>query len=283
MAVLAVLAVARGSASHRLSPIGFPTVGVGVQTLSLHLPGSGADRSVRVWRPNVPDAAAALPVVYFLHGNPGSPGDLDVAAVANQLGHFTYGGGTPFVIAAPDGNGARRDDTEWANATDGADQEETFLLRDVLPAVEGRHPRDATHRAIVGFSMGGYGAANLGLRHPRVFGQIVSIAGYYHVDDPQGVFGGDVHAISANSPDQHPAAARGHRVLLLDGEQEDQSLILGETARFAGLLHAAGVPAAVQYAPGKHDWAFVGDEFRLVARFLAEGWGGTVRGTNPRR
>jgi len=33
------------------------------------------------------------------------------------------------------------------------------------PAVEGAHRRDACHRAIFGFSMGGYGAMNLAQRH----------------------------------------------------------------------------------------------------------------------
>jgi S-formylglutathione hydrolase FrmB len=38
--------------------------------------------------------------------------------------------------------------------------------------------------------MGGYGATNLALRHPDLFGQLVSVAGYHHVDDPDGVFNG---------------------------------------------------------------------------------------------
>ena len=95
----------------------------------------------------------------------------------------------PFVLAAPDGNGLSHRDTEWANAVDGTDQFETFVTGNVIRAVEGSHLRDRTRRAIAGFSMGGYGAVNLALRHPDLYGEVVPIAGYFHVDDPSGVFG----------------------------------------------------------------------------------------------
>jgi hypothetical protein len=67
------------------------------------------------------------------------------------------------VLAVPDGNGSHHRDTEWADAGDGSDRVEDRLLREVIPAVEGSHRRDAAHRAIGGFSMGGYGSINLAL------------------------------------------------------------------------------------------------------------------------
>jgi S-formylglutathione hydrolase FrmB len=73
------------------------------------------------------------------------------------------GGGAPFVLAVPDGHGSHHRDTEWADAADGSDQVEDRLLREVIPAVEGSHRRDAAHRAIGGFSMGGYRSINLAL------------------------------------------------------------------------------------------------------------------------
>ena len=71
---------------------------------------------------------------------------------------------------------------------------------DVISAVEGAHRRDRRNRIIAGFSMGGYGAANLALRHPTVFGAVASFAGYFHIDDPDSVFGGDPRVESANDP-----------------------------------------------------------------------------------
>ena len=40
-------------------------------------------------------------------------------------------------------------------------------------AVEGTHMRDAAHRAIAGFSMGGYGVMNIAMQNRGVFGQVV--------------------------------------------------------------------------------------------------------------
>jgi S-formylglutathione hydrolase FrmB len=70
----------------------------------------------------------------------------------------------------------------------GATAIETYLIDRVIPAVEGRNRRDAAHRVIAGFSMGGFGAANIALRHSDLFSAVASIAGYFHIDDPDGVF-----------------------------------------------------------------------------------------------
>jgi S-formylglutathione hydrolase FrmB len=40
--------------------------------------------------------------------------------------------------------------------------------------------------------MGGYGAMNIAMQNPGVFGQVVSIAGYFVVNDLSGMFGGPV-------------------------------------------------------------------------------------------
>ena len=66
--------------------------------------------------------------------------------------------------------------------------------------------RDAAHRAIAGFSMGGYGAMNIAMQNPGVFGQVVSIAGYFVVNDLSGMFGG-------------PAGHRSVRASIVRGQQ----------------------------------------------------------------
>ena len=115
-----------------------------------------------MYRPAVPDSAE-LPVLYFLHGYPGSASDVFDAALPRLIDRLVAEGYPPFVLAAPDGNGPSHRDTEWANAVDGTDQFETFVTGNVIRAVEGSHLRDRTRRAIAGFSMGGYGAVNLAL------------------------------------------------------------------------------------------------------------------------
>jgi S-formylglutathione hydrolase FrmB len=257
----------RGTVSRALTGPG------DMQVLHLPAPGSGVDREVWVYRPRLADSAA-LPVLYFLHGTPGGPADVfNATGLAIWLDAYLRAGGRPFVVAAVDGNGYRHGDTEWADAVDGADLVETFVTRDAVAAVEGRHRRNAAHRAVAGFSMGGYGAMNLALRHRDLFGAAASFAGYFHVDDPDGMFAGRPDRIAANSPDRHVAAARGLHVLLADGDHDGDSVTAGETGRFAALLAAANIPATTLVAAGRgHEWGIVRDELPALQRFLAVAW-----------
>lgn len=237
----------------------------GLSTLQL-LDGAGL-RDVLVYRPPVPDSAR-LPVVYFLHGLPGQPSDAVRAGLVAEAAALAAAG-HPFVLAAPDGNGYRSD-TEWADSADGRDRLESFLLDRVIPAVEGGARRTAALRGIIGFSMGGYGAANIALRNPAVFGAWGSVSGYFHVDDPDGVFGGSAAVEAANSPDRLAASARGQGIVLTEGASDPTKLVHGEAARMAGLLRAAGADPVLQVLPGEHDIGLTRPALDvLVTRLLA--------------
>lgn len=230
-------------------------------------------RRVWVYRPGGIRDDARLPVVYYLHGYPGSGAGLWTNRdTARRFDALFAAGARPFVVVSMDGDGTKHRDSEWADSVDGADRVESFVLQRVIPFVEGAHRRDACHRAVVGFSMGGYGAANLAQRHPDVFGQAVSIAGYFKVDDPDHVFGGDAAVERANSPDRQVARMGGLRVFLLDGGQENLQLVRGEANRLAGLLITNRITVVLEYAPGQHtsDYAFA--QLPDVNAFLESGW-----------
>ncbi|MFN3512813.1 MAG: S-formylglutathione hydrolase [Phenylobacterium sp.] len=53
---------------------------------------------------------------------------------------------------------------------------ETYVVRDLLQAVEGAAPVDPARRGIFGHSMGGHGALSLALRHPETFGSVSAFA-----------------------------------------------------------------------------------------------------------
>jgi S-formylglutathione hydrolase FrmB len=156
---------------------------------------------------------------------------------------------------APDGNSTGAGDPEWGDPVHGRVQIETFVTGALINAVEGGLRRDRGHHAVAGFSMGGYGAANLALRHPDLYGQFVSLAGYFHIDDLSGVFGDDPDVQAADSPDRHLAEARREHVMLIDGADDDLPLTRRESQRFAGLLRGAGVPVSVSIVAGTHGWA----------------------------
>jgi S-formylglutathione hydrolase FrmB len=227
---------------------------------------------VYVWRPDVPETRT-LPVLYFLHGVPSDPKSIvEYEGLAKQVAAYVAHGGTPFVLAVPDGNGSHHDDTEWADAADGSDRVEDRLLDQVIPAVEGAHRRDAAHRAIGGFSMGGYGSMNLALRHPAVFGAVTSISGYFHVDDPSHMFGDDDDLITANRPDHNLGAARNVRIFLAAAASETNPVVKGEPQRFKQLLDDARIPAVLDVRPGGHDWDYVRSVLPDAFAFLARAW-----------
>jgi S-formylglutathione hydrolase FrmB len=113
-----------------------------VSVLEIRGPSGQQAHQVRVWRPPGPDSAA-IPVLYFLHGDPGSAGEPFAGGLARTLNQRLQAGYPPFVVAGLDGNGEPLADA-------------------AIPAVEGTHVRDAAHRAIAGFSTGGHGAADPG-------------------------------------------------------------------------------------------------------------------------
>ena len=242
----------------------------------LHVPSADTDmktRDVYVYRPAVPDGVV-LPVVYLLHGVPGEASTILDAVQPALDAAFTTGGQAPFEVAAPTGGGSAHYDTEWADAADGGDLVETYLFKQVIPAVEGATPRDASQRAIVGFSMGGYGAANLALRHPDKFGQFAALAGYFHVDDPSGMFGNDSATQAANTPDAMVKQAANKRVLLLEDADESDPLISGEEKEFADRLKACGCGVDINWrvVPGSHDYDFLAASFPTVIGFLNRGF-----------
>jgi S-formylglutathione hydrolase FrmB len=257
----------KGSAARPRNAVARGTI----ETLHVAVPGDHTTRNVVVYRPDVPDSVD-LPVLYILHGSPGSASDPFDAGLSRVVDRLVAAGYPPFVLAAPDGNGAKHPDTEWANAVDGTDQFETFVTRNVIDAVEGANRRDPEHRAIAGFSMGAYGAVNLAMRHPDLYGQVVALAGYFHVDDPSGVFGHQLAAIEANTPELHLAKARRERLLVVDGDQGNDRVVKGESKLFVEQLVAAHVPVSYEQIPGGHSWAFVASAFPDVGRFLESEW-----------
>ncbi|GAC1322439.1 MAG: hypothetical protein NVSMB13_00840 [Mycobacteriales bacterium] len=176
------------------------------------------------------------------------------------------------MVVAPDGNSPLRADTEFGDAWDGSDRIDSFITDVLVRAVEGAHPRPRSARAVVGFSMGGYGAANLASRHPDVFGQLVVLAGYFHIDDPDHAFGSDPALLSANRPYDHVPALRSTRVLLADASGDVDPVITGELPRVAGVLAADGHPATTSVTAGLHDWAWANAQWPMVADFLDQGW-----------
>jgi len=232
-------------------------------------------RSVYVLTPAVPaDQVALLPVVYMLHGWPGTPNGL-IAGVQAPLAAAFAKGVAPFIAVFPDGNATTHSDSEWADSYDGRAMVETWLTTTVIRAVEAGNIRNRNDRAIMGFSMGGYGAAMIGLHHPELFGQVVTLAGYFVIDDLTNAFGLGLETDKKHkyqTPSTYLKAANKMRWFLGESSQDYTQLIRGQAAAWGAKLKSVKASYTLSTnLSGGHSYVFVGAEVPLVAKWFK--WG----------
>ncbi|WP_020380355.1 alpha/beta hydrolase [Nocardiopsis potens] len=231
-------------------------------------------RPIWVHRPPGPDSAD-LPVLYLLHGSTGTHRDIIESGVGEAMDEQMCRTGVEFVIAAPFGQEVGGADTEWGDAVNDDYRIETFVTEKAIEAVEGENRRPRALRAIGGFSMGGYAAAAIPLRHPDLYAQAISWAGYFKVDDPSGTFGRDT---DAHAPDRllGDPDVRDIRFMLVEGTEDRTPLqegsIHGEAERFAGLLRAHGMSVRTLFPSGGHTYSAWEPTYPEAAAFLTEGW-----------
>jgi enterochelin esterase-like enzyme len=236
-------------------------------------PDGGAD-----WQGVIPDTVAPLavdgesivylppgyspaeryPVVYVLHGLPGSPysvaDGMRLAGIADRL----IGAGVlrPFVAVIPAGPGPRYDG-EWGGVW------ERYLIDDVLPWSETYLPldRDAAGRTLAGYSAGGFGAVDIGLRHPGTFGALESWSGYFEPPHDGPFRRASAAGLAAHDPTsivrRDAAALRSGQVrfYLSVGSTHDR-WTEARTLAFADELRALRLPFRLWLAPGGHDGRF---------------------------
>lgn len=160
------------------------------RVFSIDLPGteSGIDRRGLVYLPpqyGLPQyRTVRFPVVELMHGTPGSPRswtvEFGIARIIDTLLAERAIG--PMVFVMPDITQGRSQQ-ECLNYPGVRD--DTYVSHDVVADVERRFrvTHDRSQWAAVGYSSGGYCAANLALRHRRDYGAVASIDGYYWPGD----------------------------------------------------------------------------------------------------
>jgi S-formylglutathione hydrolase FrmB len=241
-----------------------------------HSAALGREMHYRVMLPASIGSDKKLPVVYLLHGSGGNFRDWsnysDVARFAESN----------LVLVMPQG-----DYSYYVNASEHpAERYEDYIVEDLLSDVEGRFQvaKGRANRAIVGVSMGGFGAIKIALSHPDLF--VFAGALSPPMDVPRREFSfrrprqswalrsifGPLGSDSRRSNDPYLIArsvvpASAPYLFLSCGSGES---LLGPNRQFAAVLVAQRLPHEFHVVPGGHDWTQWNQELSILFERIEE-------------
>jgi enterochelin esterase-like enzyme len=210
-----------------------------------------------------------FPVLYWLHGSGGSS-PAAVAQLARRYEAAMQAGKIPpMLMVFPNGLPLGM----WCDWKDGSVKLETLFFKELIPHIDRRFRTQARRegRLLEGFSMGGYGAARLGFKHPERFAAVSLFgAGPLQLDfteapraGPKGrdrvlgtVYGGDMVYYQAQSPwriaEQNAEQLRsGLAIRQIIGDRDET---LRFNREFKQHLDALQIPHSYRQLPGiPHD------------------------------
>jgi S-formylglutathione hydrolase FrmB len=255
------------------------TPNVALRDITFHSEALNRDMQYRVVLPRSVAPGQRLPVVYVLHGGGGGfkewTNNSDVARFAES----------GLILVMPEG-----DSSYYTNAVDPPqDRYEDYILGDLIRDVESKFPVAAgrSKRAIIGISMGGFGAVKLALHHPDLFGFVGGMSSAIDVPRREfslkrlqqsrhysSIFGSagsqtrryndPFVLVRTANPDDAPYS------FLTCGEQEG---LLPANREFAALLAARHFRFEFQTVHGGHDWnqwnAWLPSLFRSLEQHLS--------------
>jgi len=187
--------------------------------------------------PGYSSTASHYPVLYLLTGNDQSNTAFLQIGLQSQLDRLISHHVIPPVIAVMIQGGPGSNN--WRNQ--GAARYESYIL-EVQQLIDRTLPTLAVRnaRAIMGDSMGGYGAMNVALANPYRFGVVESWLSFFNGLE------GDLHA-------DRPIITRLGLHAFIYGGEEDHIANPGEDAPFAAALRGAGADARSAIYPGEHN------------------------------
>lgn len=115
-----------------------------------------------------------FPVLYWLHGTGG--GLQGIAPLSAFFDNAIRSRKIPpILVVFPNGLAT----SMWCNSKDGKVPMETIVVKELVPHIDSTYRTMSRRegRLIEGFSMGGQGAARLGLKYPDIFGAVSILAG----------------------------------------------------------------------------------------------------------
>lgn len=233
---------------------------VRMEDVTFHTSALGRDMTYRVVLPASIPPGSKLPVVSLLHGAGGNFRDWSNNTDVARFGERAL------IRVMPDG-----DQSWYTNSAERShDRYEDCITHDLVDDVETRFgaATGRANRAIVGISMGGFGAVKLALRHPDLFAfsgglssaldvpgrpfSVVRIGQYRHY---RSIFG---PWRSASRRENDPFArassvdpAKMPYFFLTCGDNEG---LLSTNRSFAQILEQRHFPYEFHVVPGGHEW-----------------------------
>jgi enterochelin esterase-like enzyme len=212
-------------------------------------------RPTVVYLPPGYDPSRRYPVLYLLQGFPGSPyqfvDGIDLPGYADP--RIAAGTLPPFVaVIPPAGIDAHHGD--WTGVW------ESYLVDDVVPWADANLATldDRDGRVLAGLSAGGFGAVDIGLRHPELFSTLEAWSGYFRPLRAGALVHADAAGLHAHDPSllavrEAPLLHRlKTRFFLSSGTTHDRLTAAG-TKAFSVELRTLGVPHRLWLGAGGHD------------------------------
>lgn len=233
----------------------------------------------RAVMPSIDTSEHKLKAVYLLHG--GGGGFRDWTNYSDVAKYAEHG----LLLVMPEG-----DSSYYVNAVDRPqDRYEDYIVTDLREDVESKFPvsKEREDRAIVGVSMGGFGAVNLALHHPELYTFAGGISAALDVPSRpfsikrweqwprfRAIFGPwEGQSQKNNDPFLLVKSAdtkNASYFFLTCGAQEG---LLGPNRRFASLLEAHHFQYEFDTTRGDHNWKqwdeWLPELFRSLEKHLA--------------
>lgn len=220
-----------------------------------------------VYRSPGASGAGPFPVIVMLHGLGGQPESfLELGRMHERLAKAVKDKVMPPHIAVMiEGRNGY-----WTNWRDGAHPYRDLVARDLFVDLAKRVPIASTpeNTALMGLSMGGFGALSIGLQHPKRFGVLIALSPTdmqmatkasplrRAYNDPFGL-PIDAGAVRAANPFHLVVAGKGkgQTILLSWGQKEARKFKAG-SERLAAAMRKRKLDVATQpVAGGRHGWA----------------------------
>jgi enterochelin esterase-like enzyme len=148
-----------------------------VDTVTIFSPSNNRNLTFRVYRPPgySTNTTQHYPVVVSLHGISGTGQQRANTYFPTLDARMTGGEILPMIWIFPDG----QTNSFYGDAFDGHKQVYSHIINEALPYADANYRTipDRDHRAMEGFSMGGFGAAMYTAKHPELFSAVVEQGG----------------------------------------------------------------------------------------------------------